>query len=1353
MPPTLPSSVVHSVGGLLPSDMLLRIAEGRDVPHSQPADYGVVGSGSVDDAAERRWHLLRDAWWVIRRDLPRRTEEGRVPADPTGAASRRWIEPLFEQLGFGRLAGLRIPGVRPDDEPAALLPVTHRYQHLLVHLVPWGTELGTRGPDGAPAPQSLLQEALNRTSEHLWGIVTNGRELRLLRDSHTLAGSTFVSWDLEAIFDGELVHEFIGLFRTCHASRFETVDQEPPAACPMERWREDALRSGVRALDALRENVEEALAVLGTGFLRHPANTGLRRALDVGALHGALLRLVFRILFVAVIEDRDLLHPPETDEQTRKRYATYFSFARLSRLAGRGRGGPHGDLYRALRMVLDALGDEDGRPELGLVGLGGLFTPTEEDEPLRGAALSNEVLLRAVRGLSRVRDADTGRRRKVAFRTLSSRELGAVYESLLESTPEHCPADLSFRLVHRAGNTRKMTGAYYTPSSLIERLLDSSLDPVLDDAVKRGEVKVAEHRELDPADTIAEMLLSVTVCDPACGSGHMLVAAAQRIAKRVAAVREGTPEPTQDAYREALHDVVARCLYGIDLNPMAVAVTKMALWLEGMSPGRPLDLLDPHIKHGNALVGATPARLRAGVPDAAFTPIEGDDRGIATSLGRANTLERGGQAGLFDPEGEGVKVDNTGFAAGLHGLYRIRVGSLRDVRRQERVYRAWRESAEYRRDLHIADAWCAAFFWEKVEGAPRPVTAEAFRALQDPEGAAASAATHEEILRLRERYRFFHWHLEFPDIFRVCSDGDGADDSTGWDGGFDCVLSNPPWDKLDFEDKKYFSVVEPALARISGVARRKAIERWRKEYPEAGERYRQARRRVKATLHFTSRSEIYPLCAKGLSVKGVNTLQVDQLFVELFTGLVGGRGRIGVVVPTGVATSAGAQELFAGLTRKKSIASLYDFENLKQLFPGVHASYRFCLFSLVGRGLEEHEARYAFFLHASEHLEDERRVFPLNADEIRLISPNTGSLPAFKSRKDADLALSVYRHLPVLWKESVPDGNSWRARFKNLFNMTDDSGMFRSRRDLEDRGWVLEGNVFVRGGRRMLPLYEAKMAHHFDHRWNGFGEGEDGAHRMIPKADADPRSVPLPRYWVPEHDPRRPGAGGREEFHEGVDSRLSASGWDRGWLYGWRDVCRSTDERTAIPVLLPRTGVGHTLPLMFVHQPTTLVAALYAVQSSLVFDYVSRQKINGAHMALMTWKQLPVPTPAQLDSHLGFLVPRVLELVYTAHDMEPFARDLDYDGPPFPWDEDRRATLRAELDAYLFHLYGLERDDVEHVLETFQTEKGGLKNNEIVRHGTYRTRDLVLAAYDHLASAGAAPRLGPVRGAGAGSST
>jgi hypothetical protein len=494
---------------------------------------------------------------------------------------------------------------------------------------------------------------------------------------------------------------------------------------------------------------------------------------------------------------------------------------------------------------------------------------------------------------------------------------------------------------------------------------------------------------------------------------------------------------------------------------------------------------------------------------------------------------------------------------------------------------------------------------------------------------------------------------------------------------------------------------------------------------------------VKGTFHFAGDSGVFPLSAKGLTVKGVNSLQTDQLFAERFASVAATSGRFGCIIPTAIATGAGAQYLFGDFTQRRAVASLYDFENRKLLFPAVDSRYKFCLLSLVGRSLNESAAKFAFFLLDVSDLDDIDRVFALSPEEISLLNPNTGTLPIFRHRRDADLTLKIYRHIPVLWKERAKHGNSWSMSFKNLFNMTDDSDLFRARDRLEAEGWELSGNVFIRYGERMLPLYEGKMAHHFDHRWNSYyNTSNEDRQRLGLTEKQNPATTAAPRYWIAETGDIAAVRNKKDVLVPGVDKRLDEVNWGNGWLCGWRDVCRTTDERTAIPTFLPRTAVGHTYPLMLPRVSPVLTAALIATQSSLVLDFVSRQKVSDAHMKLFIWKQLPVPTPAMLEPHTAFITPRVLELVYTAFDMTPLARDLGDDGEPFRWDEDRRAQLRAELDSYFFYLYGISREDTDYILETFQSDSGGgLKNNEIATYGTFRTKDLVLAEYDRMSAA------------------
>jgi hypothetical protein len=779
---------------------------------------------------------------------------------------------------------------------------------------------------------------------------------------------------------------------------------------------------------------------------------------------------------------------------------------------------------------------------------------------------------------------------------------------------------------------------------------------------------------------------------------------------------------------------------------MAVELAKVSLWLEALDPGKPLSFLDAHIKCGNALIGATPALIEKGIPDKAFKAIEGDDEKWAAFLLKTNEKERTGQDTLFDI-GDMATHANTELAAQLTRITAAPSGSLRDVHRQAADYHTWAESTARQRELDIANAWCAAFMWRKNKDAPPAITYNVFNDLKQDDGTLLTAAVAAEVDRLAAEYSFFHWHLEFPDIFRVPDSGGVAvDPNTGWAGGFTVLLGNPPWDRLEFEDKKYFASVEPTIAKLSGRRLHARIAAWLAGDHDGAQHYRTKRRELKGMSMFASSSGVFPLCAKGLTAGGVTKLQVDQLFAELFATIIAASGRAGCIIPTAIATGAGGQFLYGGLTKRGAIASLYDFENRgRRFFPGVHASYTFCLLALTGKAWPEPLARYAFSLVDPADLDNVNRVFTLSPDELALISPNTGTPPVFRSRRDADLTTAIYGQMPVLSDDALRGGGLWNVDFKYVFRSANDADILRTREELERDRWRLDGNVFNRDGKRMLPLYEAKMVVFFNHRAADVVKSDTALSRQNQPSYLtvielqDPSRFVTPWHWVAEEGPILVQRDDTEDSYSGITERLSEASWDRGWLCGWCDVTASTNERTAIPVLIPRVATLNTLPLMFPQVPSEYVVALVAAQSSLVFDFVSRQRIGGTHMTQFIWKQLPVPTPAMIEPHLPFITPRVLELVYTAYDMTPFARDLGDEGEPFCWDEDRRAQLCAELDAFFFRLYGIDdRDDVDYICETFQTETGGLKHNDISKYGTYRTKDLVLAAYDAIAAADAA---------------
>jgi hypothetical protein len=1302
-------SAVRVAGALIPRDVLDAILAG-DLQGLTGPDYH-LGSESPREAAARVWSHLLGVYRRFREDLESLPEE-----DPAvGLTRERWVSLVLSELGYGRVPLAPAGGLAVGEKQ---YPVSHLWGSTPMHLLGWGVPLDKRTPgvSGAArrAPHAMVQELLNRTDEYLWAILANGRVLRLMRDSTTLTGQAYVEFDLEAMFDGELFAEFVLLYLLAHQSRVEVPEGGQPADCWLERWRVTAISQGVRALALLRDGVEEALETLGTGFLQHPANEALRGRLQRGEIrltdvHAALLRLAYRLLFWAVAEDRDALLSPDATQEQRRRYADHFSSARLRRLALRRRGSGHDDLWQAATFVLDALGRRDGEPRLGLPGLGGLFASTHADV-LSDSRLPNAALLSAVRSLAVVQPKGQPQR-LVDFAHLGAEELGSVYESLLELVPRLDATTHVFSLEILAGNDRKTSGSYYTPSDLVELVLDTALDPVLDDAEKNA--RTAEEAEA--------ALLGLRVCDPSVGSAHFLVSAARRIATRLAAVRTGEIDPTPNAYSDAMHDVVSRCLYGVDVNPMAADLAKVSLWLTAMSPGRPLSFLDHHIKVGNALLGTTPALLQAGIPDAAYVALTGDDRQVATSWKRRNAAERAGQGDLFDDAGIDIDTSSLRKATAEVADRAATATTVDDIAWAAQRYADLQADPDTIRARRVADAWCAAFLGAKTRDS-EPITQSTLTSLAD---GTAPQRVVDAVDEIAIRHRLFHWHLEFPDIFRD-SNGSPGPGPYGWTGGFVGVYGNPPWERLKLQEQEFFAIREPAVAEArNAAARKKAIDALADTNPALLDEFYTARRKSEAESQFLRGSGRYPLCGVG----DVNTYSV---FAEHFRAILSPDGRLGLLTPTGLATGDTTSAFISDVLRSGTLAAFYDFANHKRgLFPGLKGQSWFSLTAISG-GEPVDRVFVAFNLAGADEALVQR--FALKPSEIAMVNPNSGTLPVFRTRRDAEITLASYRRHPVL----IRDGgrNPWSLRFGTLFHMANDSGLFRTAADLQELGAEFDGWSWDRGLDRWLPLYEAKMLAHFQHRHGSYENYDlrDGTGvRALPSPSAaqldDPMYEVRPRYWVDE---------------KAIKAALPAK-WDRAWLFGFRDVSNVTNLRTFVPSVLPLAAVGHKFPLVFLSDPQ-FAPLLHAVWSSLVFDYIVRQKLSGTSMTYMTVRQLACPAPEAFDEVpawsdrplKGFVRARTLELTYTSHPLAPYAVDVlegmpgETDpGPPFRWLPERRDQLRAELEAAILHLYGLTRDDVEHVLDSFPV----VSRYEERDFGEFRTRRLVLAAYDAMTAA------------------
>ena len=437
-------------------------------------------------------------------------------------------------------------------------------------------------------------------------------------------------------------------------------------------------------------------------------------------------------------------------------------------------------------------------------------------------------------------------------------------------------------------------------------------------------------------------------------------------------------------------------------------------------------------------------------------------------------------------------------------------------------------------------------------------------------------------------------------------------------------------------------------------------------------------------------------------------------------------GVAGIITPTGLATDKTTSIFFSDTLRTGRLRAFYDFENEAKIFADVHHAFRFAITVMTGAARSITKTRFAFL---TRHIADlPARRFSLAPDEVLKMNPNTGTLPMFRTRTDADITLGIYKRHPILISDVDPDGNPWELSFsQGLFNMASDSGLFRQQDELSAdhfNGWS-----YTDGNTQYLPLYEGKMLWHFDHRFSTYRNATAAQLRMqtLPrvsdKEHDDPDVEALARYWVSEND---------------VTAKLSGK-WESGWILGWRDITGIEKVRTFVPSVLPASAVGHKFLLALPKEATDAIN-LHAVWSSLIFDYVSRQKMSGTSLKYFIVKQIACPTPETFagatnwdrDSALADWVrPYVLELSYTSWRLRPYAQDIGDNGPPFRWDPERRALLRADLDAGFFHVYGLNRVEAEHVLDSFTV----VRKYEERDFGDYRTKRLVLEAYDRMAVA------------------
>ncbi|MCY4081444.1 MAG: hypothetical protein OXF54_14465 [Caldilineaceae bacterium] len=1197
---------------------------------------------------------------------------------------------------------------------------------------------------GTPHAQILRYLAtadINSDGRIRWGILTNGNIWRLYDRRARPRASGYHEINLDAavrLDDSHAVRAFRLFFGRASFS---------PRHGAQTSFLEDAIAEG------LRNEEQVANDLSGTVFGEvYPA---LVRALADGSgaemedVRQAALILLYRLLFLLYAEDRDLLPVNDTryddyglrksvrdDIDRRMKLADVFSSAATR----------YYDHVATLCRLIDKGDASIGLPPYN----GGLFAP-EAAPLLESSRLSDDVLAPIIYDLSHAR-SDTGRR-YVNYRDMTVQQLGSIYERLLEREPVR--GEDGEITVRPNSYARKDSGSFYTPQPLVDLIVERTLGPLIEERRRRFERHAALHRsssrakaaraaQLRPYDP-AQAVLELKVLDPAMGSGHFLVTAVDYLSDAIAELVESVPasvpwlnghyvSPLVDRIeairREILERaraadwvvdeaqlsdqaiirrmVLKRCIYGVDKNPLTVELAKVSLWLHSFTVGAPLSFLDHHLRCGDSLIGlrvhdATEEMKRLGkmYSPSAIQAAENATGGMQQieEMSDADISEVEASASLFH-EVEKTTAELRSLLDTLCGVSWLAAGMKKRARgefeaplvgafalREEDAFALLTDGPDR---VDAADPIRQRTFWPAFSGM--------WRSAREIAG----------------RERFLHWQVAFPGVWQGWQDDRPK-------GGFDAVIGNPPWDRIKLQEVEWFATRSPELALApTAAARRRGIKALRDDGDALADQFDAAKLRADRLGQLVRASGHYPLLGGG-------DINLYSLFVERSMRLIKPDGIVGLLTPSGIYADKTAARFFQSVSTSGRVGGLFDFENRKIFFKDVHASFKFCALIFGGEEQRFDQTECAFFLHDTAAIQNGERCFPLAATDFARVNPNTGTAPVFRTRRDADITRRIYENHPILVNRSGEEEvRAWPVVYHNMFHMANDSHLFHTAADLETDGYYpVQGNRWKKGEELFLPLYEGKVVQGYDHRaasivnleGNLFRPGQPD--RTLEAEHQDPGFSPRLRYFV-----------SRDESD--VTRRFE-------WLLAFKDITATTNVRTMIAAIVPMVGCGHTLPLLLPDESDfdgVSAACWLANLNSIAFDYVARQKVQGTHLTWYTVEQLPVIAPAAYDRTFGHATARdlvrdhVLRLTYTAHEMEPFARDLGYDGPPFIWNDEERHHLRARLDALYFHLYGLSKDDAAYILDTFPI----VRRHDEAAFGHYRTKEMTLAYYNALAA-------------------
>ncbi len=1296
------AGTIHVSGGLLTPGVLAGVYDptGRH-EFSAGAFRGIDGTSitAFDEWIEQGFRQFCDRYENLAADLPSMDR-------PT--LRSRWVLPLLQYLGWEPV--YQQAHLRPSTIDNRTFPISHLGWDdpaaPPIHIEP--TSGREQGLDARPAPRKSsphddLQQFLNLAPQ-MWGMVTDGIELRLVRNFHHSTTKGYVAIDLQALFASRNFSDFTAMVRLAHVSRFlPSSAQDSESDPPLESLYARSRAAGVSVGKALHPQVRKAIEVLADAAVRHDSNlrAGLDDATRARAFYGEVLSVVYRLLFLFFAEQRGIL--PGRDSL----YADSYSVTRLREMADSRSAieGRRSDLYEGLKATFRLM--RDGAKTLGIKPFGGQLFDADRTPVMSRAEISNRELLRAVAALSTVEAG--GIRQHVAYATIGVEELGAVYESLLDYTPRIAtvptraesgdPVATGNLYLERIGD--RELGAYYTPADLVDFTLEVSLDRLIQERCGH----------LDGLEAEAA-LLDIRVIDPACGSGAFLVAVIDRLALALCDVRYQGAQPTETQLARARREVLQHCIYGVDVDPFAVELCKVALWIHCAVRDLPLTFLDHRIQHGNSLIGWPLRDLPDEIPVDAY-PTKGKNKKadkatkeICAAARARNQKALRGQGDLF--KGAVPKPD---LQLDYPALWAQEEQTPADVEKKADAYAEYLDSTGYRLWDAAANLWASSFFWTAdLEGDP-PITtdywaarhlAEQYRDGRLHDREASDFLGSPQVTGAAEAARdlaLFHWPLRFPEIAER--------------GGFDFVTGNPPWEVVKLARRAWFATRDAAIAGAATTPANQLIADLEETNPPLARQWRLASAAIARQADFMRYS--------GLYARSGNEPNTYLLFTETNARNTRDQGRAAFIVKSSLGVDKGGQPTFQPLVGDGRVHGFYDIVNGGRgqtvVFEGVADLERFAVLSLgpaqPGRVLATSMMNLS--------IDEARTRNPIDVlpKHLRTLNPVTRSLPSFREPEHWEIAKRLHRTHPTLdfdkptnaelesGQRSAPT-NPWDLKYARLFDSSGDSGHFMKREDLEADGWHLgDDMLFRRGEDEARPLYEGQLMNRYDHRaktYAGYGPLEKkygrkpGILLTTDAQKADPAYEIEPRYWI----------------HSDVaEARIRHRVGERP-LFALRDIgSLLSNQRTARGAAIPDLPASDSLPVIGVGRNFWGFIASF---NSTTFDFLTGGKLPGVHVA-RTWtlSQLPMPQVIPSAARAG-----ARTLSVTSHTMA--AR---HSAVAQEWDAPQRYEVDTEVDALMAHAYQLTELEYGIVLNSFVV----LARKEIAEHGRYRFKDDCLAAY------------------------